>query len=131
MSCNTCPPSPIPPWHRPVQSPVVQTLNEDLVADGISMNVDVTYLDSIVPLDAGDLSAAYQVALPNGNYQRQIKRIFVVAANALTTAAFEVTGTFVGFSKLRFFTDENGMSAVLEWDGAGWHVIGGNAALVT
>ena len=124
---NTWPPSPIPPWDRPVQTPTVQIMTEDLVANGISLNSDVTYLVSDIPKDALNLADAYQVALPNGNYKRQIHRIFVRGDHVLTTAAFEVAGAFVGFTKLRFFTDANGMSAVLEWDGTAWHLIGGNA----
>lgn len=129
--CNTCPPSPTPPWHRPVQSPNTQEINESTVSGGISLNTDVTYLHSEVPLSAGDLSLAYQVALPDGNYKRQIHRIMVRGDVVLTTAAFEVTSAkIVGASKLRFSNIAKGMNAVIEWDGYKWHVIGGNAEII-
>lgn len=121
------PPAPIPPWHRPVVSPTNQEINEDLVNNGISLNTDVTYLISNVPKNSLDAAEAYQVAIPNGNYKRQIKRIFIPKANELTTAAFEITGEFLGFTKLRFDKEERGVSAVLEWVGDGWSLIGGNA----
>ena len=130
MSVPTPFPSPVPPWHRPVQSPDTQTINESLVEDGISLNNDVTYLDSIVPFDSTNEALAYEVTLPDGNYKRQIKRIFIPNANYGTTAAFEVVGTIVGATKLRFDKETGGTSVVLEWDGSAWHLIGGNAALI-
>lgn len=130
MSTTPIPfPSPTPPWHRPVQSPDTQTINEDLIADGISLNSDVTYLDSTVPKNASDLTEAYEVALPNGNYKRQIKRIFIPGANFATTAAFKITGTFNSTTAYTFGID-GGQSAVFEWDGSDWHLIGGNAQSV-
>jgi hypothetical protein len=121
-------PSPVPPWHRPVQSPTTQEINESLIADGISLNTDVTYLNSSVPLNAEDLTAPYVVALPNGNYKRQIKRIFIKRPDNNPTAVFSITGTFIGFTSL--LMKDIATAAVLEWDGLGWHLIGGNAETI-
>lgn len=123
-ACN-CPPSPEPPWARAVQSPQTQLLGG---AGVVSLTVDVTYLSqtAINPQDQSG-NGPYAVTLPNGNYKRQYKRIFVVAGNAATTATFTVTGTFVGFTSLTFNT--LAWSAMLEWDGAGWQWIGGNAVI--
>lgn len=116
-------PSPTPPWHRPVLSPNVETLTEDNDAGTISLTVDTTYLETDVlkatPTDP------YVVALPAGNYQRQYKKIYVPKAYEITTAPWKVTGTFVGFTYLLF--DNIGRAAILEWDGEGWHLAGGNA----
>jgi len=40
-----------------------------------------------------------------------------------------MSGTFVGFTALRF--NNQAWSAVLEWDGAGWQLIGGNAEQIS
>ncbi len=122
-------PSQPPPWHRPVQSPDTQTINEDLVSNGISLNSDVTYLNSTTPKNASDLTEAYDVALPDGNYKRQIKRIFVKSDNFSTTARFKITGTFNSTTAYTFGIDD-GQNAVFEWDGSAWHLIGGNAQSV-
>jgi len=117
-------PSPIPPWHRPVVSPNVETLTEDNDNGTMSLSMDTTYLNtSVLKQNHED---PYVVALPDGNYKRQIKRIYIPKAIENTTAPWKLTGTFVGFAWLRF--DNIGRAAVLEWDGAGWHLIGGNAA---
>lgn len=115
---SNCPPSPTPPWSRPVQSPATQTITGD---DNISLTMDVTYLDSTT---VG--AAPYEVTLPDGNYKRQMKRIYIPGKNQATTAEFRVTSpNFVGFTSLLF--NSIGTSAVLEWDGSAYHLIGGNA----
>lgn len=115
-------PSPTPPWHRPVQSPNTETLTEDNDAGTISLNTDVTYLETELLKATPD--DPYVVALPNGNFKRQSKRIFVPKSFELTTAPWQVTGTFCGFGYLLFST--LGRAAVLEWDGEGWQLTGGN-----
>lgn len=109
----------IPIWEQPVQSPVTQTLFEP---GTISLAAGATYLDSISPPTNND---AHVAVLPDGNYKRQIERIYVPKTRETDTARWRVTGTFVKFVSL-LFTDI-GHSAVLEWDGDGWHLIGGNA----
>lgn len=121
MSTNTFP-TPLPPWSRPVQTPQIQTLD----ADGdILLAMDTTYLSQTTPKDSEDATAAYSVALPDGNYERQNKIILVPKGDIPTSAAFRVTGTFAGFTSLLF--SSIGQNAVLMWDGAGWHMLGGNA----
>jgi hypothetical protein len=94
-------------------------LTETISGDGtINLNVDTTYLDKTA-------GGPYTVVLPNGNHRRQIKRIYVPGGSQPTTATFNVTGLFVGFTSLQFTTIAT--SAVLEWDGAKWQSIGGNA----
>lgn len=109
--------NPISPWERPAQSPVDQSLYG---AGAINLNSLTTLLES-----TADQSEPLVVTLPDGNYPRQTKQILVPFANKDTTATFRVTGTFVGFGSLLF--DKIGWSGLLEWDGAGWHLIGGNA----
>lgn len=111
-----CPPSPIPPWHRPVQSPVVQTMTED---GAVSLTTDVTYLK----IGAG--AGGKAITLPDGNYKRQIKRVMIPGDQIYDTATWTMTVTGAGFTSMVF--DATGTSAVLEWDGAAWQMIGGNA----
>lgn len=115
---NACPPSPIPPWNRPVQSPQTQTLYGD---GDVSLMSDVTYLDQVTPKNG---SQFYSIALPDGNYLRQIKRVYVKDSNQNTTFPFQMSGHFVGFSALRF--NNVAWSAVLEWGGSAWYLISGN-----
>jgi hypothetical protein len=122
MNDNTSPPSPTPPWAREVQSPQTQTITGD---GAISLTVDVTYLQQANPKDPQNLDTPYALTLPSGNYLRQNKRIFVPGSLSSTTAPFQVAGTFTGFGSLLF--NRQGWSAVLEWDGSGWSLIGGNA----
>lgn len=107
--------NPIPPYERSVQSPLTETLNED---GSINLNCDVTYLVQTV-------TGPYAVALPNGNYQRQFKRLLIPKARELDSAVFTVTGSFANCTSLQL--DRTATSAVLEWDGTGWHLIGGTA----
>ena len=109
-------PQPIPPWHRPIDSPVVQELTE---AGAINLACDTTYLISTA---SGDPISA---TLPDGNFKRQTKRIYIPGDIQNTTASWRISGTFVGFATLLF--DTIGWSAVLEFDGDGWHLVGGNA----
>lgn len=118
-------PSPTPPWHRPVQSPSTQSMNGENYDNVISLTMDTTYLDTDTWKDADDHTVPHVAELPDGNYKRQIKRLYVPKDKENTTALWQVTGTFVGFATLKF--DNIGRAAVLEWDGAGWHLIGGNA----
>jgi hypothetical protein len=84
--------------------------------------MDVTYLDQTT----GGPDGPYHLVLPDGTFQRQIKRIYVKGTNKLTTAWFQLSSAnFMGFGYLLFTT--TAWSAVLEWDGTKWHMIGGNA----
>jgi hypothetical protein len=126
MSDNTVLPSPLPPWHLPTRTPQTQTL----VGEGtISVTMDVTYLNQTEPKTPGDPSDPYMLVLPAGGFKRQIKRLFIPTANVNnhTTAKFQVNGSFAGFGFLIF--DDEHWNAVLEWDGEGWHLIGGNAGM--
>lgn len=116
-------PSPIPPWHRPVVSPNVETLTEDDDDGTLSLTMDTTYLNTDTLKETP--TDPYVVALPDGNFKRQCKRIYIPKDKENSTAPWKVTGTFVGFTYLQL--DTLGRAAVLEWDGAGWHLIGGNA----
>jgi hypothetical protein len=91
-------------------------------ADTIDLGSDVTFLQQTTPNATG---APYALVLPPGNYIRQYKSIFVQSANQVNTAEFGVHGAFVGFNSLLF--NNSGFSAVLTWDGSGWHMVGGNA----
>lgn len=112
-------PNQTPPWERTSTSTQTQTILED---GTVLLSTDTTFLDNIVAAEDGE---PYDVTLPDGNFVRQVKQILVPTANHETTAQFMVTGNFAGFTELLF--DTLGTSAVLEWDGAGWHLIGGNA----
>ena len=85
--------------------------------------MDTTYLDQTVAMkEAGP----YLLVLPDGTFARQIKRVYVKGTNQLTTQAFKLqSANFMGFGFLLF--DTTAWSAVLEWDGFKWFMIGGNA----
>lgn len=122
MNANTIP-SPIPPWHRPVESPIAQTLTANDDDGTISLNVAVTYLETdTLKAEPDD---PYVVALPDGNYQQQTKRVYIPKAFEETTAPWRINGTFVGFTYL--LMNNIGRAAILEWDGAGWQMVAGNA----
>ena len=116
----TTPPSPLPPWHRPIQTPVVQIIYGD---DTINLGVDVTYLEKTV----SNPSVPVVVTLPDGNFLRQYHRILIAGHLLATSETFEVSGTFTGLTSLTF--NSVGHSALLEWDGGGWTMLGGNAAV--
>lgn len=124
---NNAPPSPTPPWARPVQSASTNSL---FVDGSIDLRYDTTYLDSITPKDVNNLDTPYQITLPNGNYNRQVIRILLAGDNTqrVATAKFLVTGTGLGWGTLLF--DSLGTSAMLHWTGSAWAVIGGNATPV-
>ncbi len=122
-------PSPQPPWLRSPDSPLANSIFGDGI---IALVYDTTYLNSqtirYVDPEADPLVVSpYVVTLPDGDYTRQIRRIYIPGQNITpnTTAEFNVIGKFNGFSGLTF--NALGWSAVLEWDGVGWHLIGGNA----
>jgi hypothetical protein len=112
-------PAPIPPWARPVQSPMVQTC---IGADTIDLGPDVTYLNQVQPSADGN---PYPLTLPNGNYLRQMKRILVLGSNIPNTAEFQLFGQFANASSFLF--NNAATEAVLEWDSTCWHLIGGSA----
>lgn len=123
-ACN-CPPSPIPPWARTTQSPLVQTVSDATVTT-LLLDPDITYLSAS---QVSGTPITFNLILPNGNYLKQMKRIYVPTAFIATTATFIVSGTFGGgFTSLTFNTV--GFSALLEWDGTGWQMIGGNALFI-
>jgi hypothetical protein len=110
-------PSQTPPWDAAMQATAPQYLYD---AGAIVLGLPITFLDN-----TSQPAEPLAVTIPDGNYVRQTKQIVVPAANELTTSSFRVTGNFVGFVSLLFSTI--GTSAVLVWDGAGWHLQGGNA----
>ncbi len=97
--------------------------------DTVDLGTDVTYLSQTTHQTA---NAPYVVVLPNGNYQRQIKRIFILGSAVANTAPFTVTGTFAACTSLSLGILSGSFpltAVVLEWDGGAWHVIGGNPQL--
>jgi hypothetical protein len=116
-SCN-CPPSPVPPWSREARSGQTQRIVDN---DVVNLAHDPTYLEKVV----SDPSASVTVTLPNGNRKGQHKRIMIPGDSLATTETFTVSGTFAGFTTLTF--DAVGYNALLEWDGAAWQFMGGNA----
>ena len=116
-------PAPIPPWSRPVQSPMVQVCTGP---DTIDLGPDVTYLNQTNPQAGG---TPYQLTLPNGNYQRQMKRVLILGSSIASTADFQLFGQIANANSLLF--NHAATEAVLEWDGTCWHLIGGSAQLST
>jgi hypothetical protein len=90
--------------------------------------MDTTYLVSNTPKDPANPQVPYLVVLPTGLYKRQIKRIYIPTDCVPTTPKFQVQGIFN--HAIGYLFDAVGTSAVLEWDGSGWQLIGGNAAPV-
>ena len=122
-------PSPIPPWKRAVSSPRTNTISS---AGTIDLNYDTTYFDTQTSNNDGGTPSkniAWGIVLPAGNYKRQIIRLYIPGKNISTSpATFSVTcapGVGAGFTTLLF--NNIGTSAVLEWDGSAWQLIGGNA----
>lgn len=118
-ACN-CPPSPIPPWSRPTQSPLNQTLVDTAIP--LVLDPDVTYLRNAGSVDP------LALVLPNGNFLKQTKQIMIPTDQIATTSTWIVSGTFAGgFTHCQF--DAVGTYALLQWDGFGWQFMGGNATL--
>lgn len=120
MSNSNIPPSPVPPWARPVQSPVVETLTEDNSGATISLTTDLTYLKSEV---IGD--EPYSAVLPDGKYKRQEKTLMIPAEILATAADWLVTGAFADATGYKF--TRIGPLARFLWDGDAWFLVGGNA----
>lgn len=125
-------PSPTPPWKRPAESP----LTNSIYGDGtISLQFDTTYLDSTAIRTIGtppnDVLSPYQITLPNGQFMRQIVRIYIPAKNLtpFTTAQFNVLGNFSGFTSLTLGNLATSNGALLEWTGA-WTLLGGGAQVI-
>lgn len=115
-ACN-CPPSPIPPWDRPSQSPQNQVLVDNSIP--IVLDPDVTYLQASLP------GGPINMVLPNGNFLKQMKRIMIPQNFIANTQTWVVSGTFsAGYATLTF--NNLGTYALLEWDGFGWQIVGGN-----
>jgi hypothetical protein len=113
-------PAPLPPWARPIQSPLVQII---VGADNVNLGVDTTYLQQTTQQSG---NAPYVVVLPNGNFQRQYHTLIVPGNLSPTTAPFKITGTFNGFVTLLF--SSSAVCAQLVWDGTAWNLIGGSAS---
>lgn len=117
MSSTPAIPSPTPPYARNSATwGTPQTLEDD---GEILLSRLTTYLVATTDKTA---------TLPDGSKRQQPKNIFIPTDMLTTTGVWEVTGTFAGFTKLRF--TNLGQSAQLEWDGAGWQLVGGNAEAV-
>lgn len=114
-------PAPQPPWARPIQSPVEQTLNG---GGNIDLSTDATYLRQSTPNPAAN-NPPYPIVIPNGNYLRQQKRIMIVKDANGVSAPFTLTGTFDTFVSLAF--TPIGTNATLEWNGVAWTMLAGNA----
>lgn len=114
---STWPPSPTPPYARPVQSPLVQEL---LDAGTIMLTMNITKLNS-------SSATALTAVLPNGNYVGQLKTIIIPNAAVATSATWNITGTFTLATTITL--SQIAVAAVLEWEGAAWVLIGGNALL--
>jgi len=117
-------PSPIPPWCRPIVSPLTQYMTDGGVVD---LGTDTTYLNQSVAGTETQNAATlgnYVITIADGNYKRQIKRIYILGSAQPTTAGWECYGTFVGCNSLQF--NNASTAAVLEWDGTAWQIIGGN-----
>jgi hypothetical protein len=97
-----------------------QVIVDNTVAQ-ILLDPDITYLNQ-----AGN--ATNNLSLPNGTFLKQMKRIYIPAQTIATSVTWVVSGTFSGgWTSLQF--DRQGFSALLEWDGQGFQLIGGNATL--
>jgi hypothetical protein len=121
--CNTCPPSLIPPWHRPPVSPITHTLVDE---GAVSLNTNTTYLDSTTPKDSEDLSVPLIATIGAPLYPQQRKTIMIPAATVATTAVWKVTGSFVGFVSLLFNDLATVVELVASEDGY-WEFLGGSA----
>lgn len=124
-NCNTPPmvPAPRAPWAREVQSPLAQTLVDAAVS--LALDPQVTYLAAY---QSQAQPITYNLQLPPGNYPQQFKRLYIPTNYIAQTATWTITGTFAGgFTSLTF--NSQGYAALLEWDGSGWQMIGGNAIL--
>lgn len=113
-SCN-CPPSPTPPWARPVLSPLIQTI---IQPDTVNIDLLTTRLVKAVSVP----SVPIAVVIPNGNYIGQYKQIFIPGDMLVTTEMFNLTGTFATYSSLTF--NALGNFAELIWDGSAWNATG-------
>jgi len=122
LNLNPVPPSPVPPWHRPVVAPIAQTIIGD---DTISLNELTSYLDQTTPKDAEDPTVPYELVLPDGNYSEQTKCLMIPGASIDDTAVWHVSGNFAGFIGLQF--DDVHQAINLKWGNGAWHAMGGNA----
>lgn len=127
MPClsSSCPPSPLPPWHRKVVNSEIDV--ETLTGDGtISLDVTVTLLNQTTPKDG--VPTPFDVVLPDVDADCAspiTKEIYIPKSVEDITAPFRVTGTLTGFTSILF--NATGQSAVLRWVAGSWVLIGGNA----
>jgi hypothetical protein len=117
-------PAPLAPYERLVQSPLANIIGDASIIN-IPLSPEVTYLQGAATAAPG---GTYALTLPPGNTQQLFKRIYIPGALVVGTATWVITGTFAGgFTKLTF--NALATSAVLEWDGSSYQLIGGNAIL--
>jgi hypothetical protein len=116
------PPTPLPPFHRSAARTTYGTVTG---SGNVSLANEVSILrqTALNPLDS---SLPYELVMPSGTFNGQRHQFLVAGDLAYTTTRFVVTGAFVNFNALFFNTIAH--SAWVMWDGAGWHVIGGNVA---
>lgn len=100
---------------------VTQTLSAD---GNVSLTADPTFLDKQIATP----SAPIAITIPNGNWIGQTKGIFVKDGMQATTETFVLSGTFFDFTKLQF--DGVGHSAILQWTGSSWRLVGGAAIAI-
>lgn len=120
--CRVPVPSVSPPWSRPTVSPQIQYLFDSGV---VVLTCVTTYLTQATPADPDNLDTPYALTIADGNYRQQRKEIFIPGDFVATTAPWNLTGTFGGFTSITFNT--LGTSAILNWDGSAWQLVGGNA----
>lgn len=115
---NTFPPSPLPPFHRPV----VRLSTGSLTGSGtVTLDKECTYLENVTRV-----VPPYEVTLPDGRWNRERHELHIPRTNVHRSADFVILGKFVNFNAL--LLNRIAQSAVLEWDGLSWHVVGGNVA---
>lgn len=112
-----CSDFPFSPWDDSIVSATTQTMVE---SGPVHLVTDVTYLNSTE-------TTIQEAALPDGTRTGMVHRFFIPKAriDANDSATWSIEGSFVGFESLTLNTLAS--EAVVEFDGSGWHLIGGSA----
>lgn len=108
------PPSQTPPWDRLVQTSLHETITEEDAVIGATPQVS--------KLSA---TAARSASLADGTLQGQSKQLFIHEDRRTDTGTWTITGNFFHGDTLTL--DLYGTSALLQWIGDKWRLIGGNA----
>ena len=116
------PPSPTPPWNRPLQCANAETLNQ---SGPISLTVDPSFLvrQAVTP------SVPQSMTIPNGNFVGQVKTVIIPGAMLIgplgPSEVWNIAGAFSGYSSLTM--NNTAFNAILQWDGTYWQLMAGNA----